>query len=99
MAVEPDGPSYEIQLEATTQTAGRERYVSSKPSSCAPPLLSNKHLLAWGGVPIGRARQQNLVLKNVAQQMLKLRLEIRAPHDEFQVSYGFRSGRRTTSSR
>ena len=85
MAVEPDGPSYEIQLEATV-TSGESHYAASKTTtSRSPPLLSNKSQLVWGGVPLGRARQQNLVLKNVAEQMLKLRLEVKAAHTHFQV--------------
>jgi hypothetical protein len=55
--------------------------------SKGPHLLSNKHFLSWGGVPLGRARQQKLTLKNVADHMLKLRLEIKATHDNFQVCF------------
>ena len=53
MQVEPDGPSYEIQL------CGQ---VSSPPPAAGYPqskkqlLQSNKHLLAWGSVPLGTSR-------------------------------------------
>ena len=92
MSIEPDGPSYEVPLEGNVISHHRsnQAHPSSKagpPVVRGPQLLSNKSLLVWGGVPLGRARQQSLTLKNVCQQMLKLRLEIKATHENFQVTY------------
>ena len=86
MAIEPDGASYELQLEAHVASQERlSRGMRAPTTARGPQLLSNKSQLVWGGVPLGRARQQSIVFKNVAEQMLKLTLEIRAPHDNFQV--------------
>lgn len=87
MLIEPEGPSYEIELIGKRLTRSNQPTLSKSKStpSKGPVLLSNKHFLTWGGVPLGRARQQSLALKNVSEQMLKLRLEMRCTHENFQV--------------
>ena len=86
MTVEPDGPSYEIQLEAETIEMTSQRRSASHARHHALPLLSNRNVLAWGGVPLGRARQQSVKLKNASDQTVKLRIEVLTPKNEFQVT-------------
>ena len=86
MTVEPDGPGYEIQIEAqvAVMTSHRRNVVAARQK--ALPLLSNKTLLAWGGVPLGRAREQTVRLKNASNESVKLRLEVLSSRNEFRVS-------------
>ena len=86
MTVEPDGPSYEIQLEAETIEMTSQRRSAPHGRHHALPLLSNRNVLAWGGVPLGRARQQSVKLKNASDQTVKLRIEVLTPKNEFQVT-------------
>ena len=92
MQVEPDGQSYELELIGDTIVAPEptdSALTSAIQNSKGPPLYSNKRFLAWGGVPVSRAHQQTITLKNVAEHMLKLRLEIKASHQDFNVSRRF----------
>ena len=92
LQIEPDGKSYELELTGKTvhpepvyqqaPAPGKSGKVTGKPAA----LFSNKSFLAWGGVPVSRAHQQTLTLKNMAQHMLKLRMEIRSSHKDFNVS-------------
>ncbi|XP_077454036.1 centrosomal protein of 192 kDa isoform X2 [Stigmatopora argus] len=78
----PSGPQYEVKLkgEVASEEIGRNN-TSLAPvhnpclSSDVPPILSNKQFVAWGGVILGRAVQQKLVLRNnssIATQQLRL---------------------------
>ncbi|KAM3614616.1 uncharacterized protein V6R79_016875 [Siganus canaliculatus] len=78
----PSGPQYEVTLkgDVVSEDSGKP----SIPSAAAlgpgvagdvPPILSNKQFVAWGGVTLGRAVQQKLVLRNnslTATQQLRL---------------------------
>uniref|UniRef100_A0A3B3TC13 Centrosomal protein 192 n=1 Tax=Paramormyrops kingsleyae TaxID=1676925 RepID=A0A3B3TC13_9TELE len=68
----PSGPQYEVMLkgEVTPEDSGKRQSPVKVPpvgvvkSSEVPPILSNKQFMAWGGVTLGRAVQQKLVLRN-----------------------------------
>ncbi|TWW79708.1 Centrosomal protein of 192 kDa [Takifugu flavidus] len=93
----PSGPQYEVTLrgEVVSEDSGKPAIPSAAlfgpgVASDVPPILSNKQFVAWGGVTLGRAVQQKLVLRNnstsTAQQ---LRLLIRGQdQDCFQAGYG-----------
>ncbi|KAL2083861.1 hypothetical protein ACEWY4_019379 [Coilia grayii] len=89
----PSGPQYEVLLKGEVQLEAKTQPVPpSAVSQCqVPPILSNKQFIAWGGVTIGMAMQQKLVLRNnspsVAQQ---LRLQVRGQdQDCFQLQSSF----------
>ncbi|XP_071823533.1 uncharacterized protein [Apostichopus japonicus] len=85
MKVEGDGPQYEVVMrgEGTVE----EKKSSSKDNPC---LFSNKQFLSWGGVALGRALQQKIVLRNSSSSMpLKLKLSITGgPDFQLQSSFG-----------
>ncbi|KAI5618124.1 centrosomal protein of 192 kDa isoform X2, partial [Silurus asotus] len=100
----PSGPQYEVVLKGEV-VQGNSRNVTSAqvsvPHGEVPPILSNKQFMAWGGVPLGRAVQQKLVLRNnsptTSQQ---LRLLIRGQdQDCFQLQSSFGPEERLTRSR
>ncbi|KAI8491129.1 hypothetical protein Bbelb_311700 [Branchiostoma belcheri] len=97
MCVRPAGPQYEVLLR------GECVKLEKKPHSAAeaPPVLSNKQFLSWGGVPMGRALQQKLVLRNSSQtQTLKLELTIRDDGNGcFQLQSSFMEHEQLSSSR
>ncbi|XP_077577077.1 centrosomal protein of 192 kDa [Stigmatopora nigra] len=78
----PSGPQYEVKLkgEVASEEIGRNNTsLAPVPNAClssdVPPILSNKQFVAWGGVTLGRAVQQKLVLRNnssIATQQLRL---------------------------
>ncbi|KAK7930687.1 hypothetical protein WMY93_007082 [Mugilogobius chulae] len=63
-----------------------------------PPILSNKQFVAWGGVTLGRAIQQKLVLRNNSKtETQQLRLLIRGQdQDCFQLQSMFSPEERLT---
>ncbi|KAI1894105.1 hypothetical protein AGOR_G00112400 [Albula goreensis] len=100
----PSGPQYEVVLKGEVAPEEAPRRFSASPSKAAhmdmppagtvPPILSNKQFMAWGGVTLGRAVQQKLVLRNnspsAAQQ---LRLLVRGQdQDCFQLQSTFGPG-------
>ncbi|XP_034553288.1 centrosomal protein of 192 kDa isoform X2 [Notolabrus celidotus] len=101
----PSGPQYEVTLRGDVLPEG-----SGKPaiSSAAvfgpgvttdvPPILSNKQFVAWGGVTLGRAVQQKLVLRNNSTNVTQqLRLLIRGQdQDCFQLQSMFSPEERLT---
>ncbi|XP_075896846.1 centrosomal protein of 192 kDa isoform X3 [Nelusetta ayraudi] len=94
----PLGPQYEVTLkgEVTTELSGKLALPTA--ANDVPPILSNKQFVAWGGVTLGRAVQQKLVLRNnsttVTQQ---LRLLIRGQdQDCFQLQSLFSPEERLT---
>lgn len=101
----PSGPQYEVTLkgEVVPDVSGKHAISSSSAlghglANDVPPILSNKQFVAWGGVTLGRAIQQKLVLRNnsttVAQQ---LRLLIRGQdQDCFQLQSMFSPEERLT---
>nr|XP_006825249.1 PREDICTED: centrosomal protein of 192 kDa-like [Saccoglossus kowalevskii] len=96
MSVLPDGPEYEVKLQGEgTMSEHRSQRTStgslhSHKSSPQSMLLCNKQFVNWGGVPIGRALQQKVVLRNNLQNdVLKLRIFIRADHQDFQLQSSF----------
>ncbi|XP_052474858.1 centrosomal protein of 192 kDa isoform X3 [Carassius gibelio] len=100
----PSGPQYEVMLKGE-MVQGVSAKVAS-PSAVlsqaeVPPILSNKQFMGWGGVTLGRAVQQKLVLRNnsptTSQQ---LRLLIRGQdQDCFQLQSSFGPDERLTHNR
>ncbi|XP_077951721.1 centrosomal protein of 192 kDa isoform X3 [Gasterosteus aculeatus] len=78
----PSGPQYEVTLrgEVLPEDSGKPAIPLAAVfgpglASDVPPILSNKQFVAWGGVTLGRAVQQKLVLRNnssTATQQLRL---------------------------
>uniref|UniRef100_A0A8C2J5V3 Centrosomal protein 192 n=1 Tax=Cyprinus carpio TaxID=7962 RepID=A0A8C2J5V3_CYPCA len=100
----PSGPQYEVMLKGE-MVQGVSGKVVSPPAVLSqaevPPILSNKQFMAWGGVTLGRAVQQKLVLRNnsptTSQQ---LRLLIRGQdQDCFQLQSSFGPDERLTHNR
>ncbi|XP_066539103.1 centrosomal protein of 192 kDa [Hoplias malabaricus] len=100
----PSGPQYEVVLKGVV-VHGISGNVSSGlgvvPNGEVPPILSNKQFMAWGGVTLGRAVQQKLVLRNnsptTSQQ---LRLLIRGQdQDCFQLQSSFGPEERLTRNK
>uniref|UniRef100_A0A3B3UYU8 Centrosomal protein 192 n=1 Tax=Poecilia latipinna TaxID=48699 RepID=A0A3B3UYU8_9TELE len=87
----PSGPQYEVTLkgEVLPSDSGNPAAPICGPSltSNIPPILSNKQFVAWGGVTLGRAVQQKLVLRNNSTSTTQqLRLLIRGQdQDCFQL--------------
>lgn len=101
----PSGPQYEVTLkgEVAKENSGKQAISSSsvQASSLAndvPPILSNKQFVAWGGVTLGRAIQQKLVLRNNSKlETQQLRLLIRGQdQDCFQLQSMFSLEERLT---
>ncbi|XP_064409611.1 centrosomal protein of 192 kDa isoform X3 [Latimeria chalumnae] len=101
--VQPSGPQYEVVLKSEVQTDEMSKPVPStlcKPTE-VPPILSNKQFMAWGGVTLGRAAQQKLVLRNNSTDAThQLRLLIRGQdQDCFQLQSTFGPEERLTNNR
>ncbi|XP_062847530.1 centrosomal protein of 192 kDa [Trichomycterus rosablanca] len=100
----PSGPQYEVVLQGDVVQDGRG-HVSSAPGAAphsdVPPILSNKQFMAWGGVTLGRAVQQKLILRNNSTSTSQqLRLLIRGQdQDCFQLQSSFGPDERLTRSR
>ncbi|XP_069050952.1 centrosomal protein of 192 kDa [Lepisosteus oculatus] len=105
----PTGPQYEVMLKGELAPEVAEKSLSSgKPLSAnpvlpseVPPILSNKQFMAWGGVTLGRAVQQKLVLRNNSSSSVQqLRLLIRGQdQDCFQLQSTFGPEERLTNHR
>ncbi|KAF7654653.1 hypothetical protein LDENG_00066660 [Lucifuga dentata] len=90
----PSCPQYEVTLkgEVVSEDCGKSAIppatvCGSGLASDVPPILSNKQFVAWGGVTLGRAVQQKLVLRNNSPNTTQqLRLLIRGQdQDCFQL--------------
>ncbi|XP_038568179.1 LOW QUALITY PROTEIN: centrosomal protein of 192 kDa [Micropterus salmoides] len=101
----PTGPQYEVTLkgEVVPQDLGKPAIPSPAVlgpgvANAVPPILSNKQFVAWGGVTLGRAVQQKLVLRNnSANATQQLRLLIRGQdQDCFQLQSMFSPEERLT---
>nr|XP_046255451.1 centrosomal protein of 192 kDa [Scatophagus argus]XP_046255452.1 centrosomal protein of 192 kDa [Scatophagus argus] len=101
----PSGPQYEVTLkgEVVSEHSGKPAIPSAAAfgpgvASDVPPILSNKQFVAWGGVTLGRAVQQKLVLRNNSTgATLQLRLLIRGQdQDCFQLQSMFSPEERLT---
>ncbi|XP_069392693.1 centrosomal protein of 192 kDa isoform X2 [Paralichthys olivaceus] len=101
----PSGPQYEVTLkgEVVPEDSGKAAVPSSAAfgsglSKDIPPILSNKQFIAWGGVTLGRAVQQKLVLRNNSTNVTQqLRLLIRGQdQDCFQLQSMFSPEERLT---
>ncbi|XP_058246905.1 centrosomal protein of 192 kDa isoform X1 [Hemibagrus wyckioides] len=100
----PSGPQYEVVLKGEVFQGNSGHVTSAQvlvPHNEVPPILSNKQFMAWGGVTLGRAVQQKLVLRNnsptTSQQ---LRLLVRGQdQDCFQLQSSFGPDERLTCSR
>ncbi|XP_047188931.1 centrosomal protein of 192 kDa isoform X1 [Scophthalmus maximus] len=101
----PSGPQYEVTL--TGAVAPEDSGKPAVPSAAVfgagltkdiPPILSNKQFIAWGGVTLGRAVQQKLVLRNNSTSATQqLRLLIRGQdQDCFQLQSMFSPEERLT---
>ncbi|CAI9536491.1 unnamed protein product [Staurois parvus] len=98
--VQPAGPQYEVMLVGDIEPSGNTNS-SAISYSDVPSILSNKQFIAWGGVGVGRAVQQKLILRNMsAAAGQQLRLIIRGQdQDCFQLQSKFGSEERLTSNR
>ncbi|XP_039973029.1 centrosomal protein of 192 kDa isoform X2 [Xiphias gladius] len=101
----PSGPQYEVTLkgEVVPEDSGKSAIPSASVFSPGlakdiPPILSNKQFIAWGGVTLGRAVQQKLVLRNNSTNATQqLRLLIRGQdQDCFQLQSMFSPEERLT---
>ncbi|XP_072317794.1 centrosomal protein of 192 kDa isoform X2 [Eucyclogobius newberryi] len=101
----PSGPQYEVTLkgEFASDISGKQAISSSSVlapclANDVPPILSNKQFVAWGGVTLGRAIQQKLVLRNNSNtETQQLRLLIRGQdQDCFQLQSLFSPEERLT---
>ncbi|XP_049439244.1 centrosomal protein of 192 kDa isoform X3 [Epinephelus fuscoguttatus] len=101
----PSGPQYEVTLkgEVVPEDSGKPAIPSAAVigpgvASDVPPILSNKQFVAWGGVTLGRAIQQKLVLRNNSTTTTQqLRLLIRGQdQDCFQLQSMFSPEERLT---
>ncbi|XP_042345281.1 centrosomal protein of 192 kDa [Plectropomus leopardus] len=101
----PSGPQYEVTLkgEVVPEDSGKPAIPSAAVfgpgvASDVPPILSNKQFVAWGGVTLGRAVQQKLVLRNNSTTTTQqLRLLIRGQdQDCFQLQSMFSPEERLT---
>ncbi|XP_031724482.1 centrosomal protein of 192 kDa isoform X2 [Anarrhichthys ocellatus] len=101
----PSGPQYEVTLrgEVVPEDSGKPAIPSAAVfgpgvADDVPPILSNKQFVAWGGVTLGRAVQQKLVLRNNSSHSTQqLRLLIRGQdQDCFQLQSMFSLEERLT---
>ncbi|XP_026228077.1 centrosomal protein of 192 kDa isoform X2 [Anabas testudineus] len=101
----PSGPQYEVTLkgEVVPEDSGKAAIPSAAHfgpglANDVPPILSNKQFVAWGGVTLGRAIQQKLVLRNNSTSATQqLRLLIRGQdQDCFQLQSMFSPEERLT---
>ncbi|XP_077431491.1 centrosomal protein of 192 kDa isoform X1 [Vanacampus margaritifer] len=101
----PSGPQYEVKLKGQIVSEESGKPVASAApllgfclDSDVPPILSNKQFVAWGGVTLGRAVQQKLVLRNNSSNTTQhLRLLIRGQdQDCFQLQSLFSPEERLT---
>uniref|UniRef100_A0A4W6EYV6 Centrosomal protein 192 n=1 Tax=Lates calcarifer TaxID=8187 RepID=A0A4W6EYV6_LATCA len=100
----PSGPQYEVTLkgEVVPEDSGKPAIPSAVfgpgLAKDIPPILSNKQFIAWGGVTLGRAVQQKLVLRNNSTSTTQqLRLLIRGQdQDCFQLQSMFSPEERLT---
>ncbi|KAJ8288500.1 hypothetical protein COCON_G00011590 [Conger conger] len=105
----PSGPQYEVLVKGDVAPddspqrplPGRAALADAPPLGEVPPILSNKQFMAWGGVTLGRAVQQKLVLRNnSASSTQQLRLLIRGQdQDCFQLQSTFGPEERLTRHR
>ncbi|XP_068998191.1 centrosomal protein of 192 kDa isoform X2 [Embiotoca jacksoni] len=100
ITVLPSGPQYEVTLkgEVIPEGSGKPAVYGSSLTNDVPPILSNKQFVAWGGVTLGRAGQQKLVLRNNSiNATQQLRLLIRGQdQDCFQLQSMFSPEERLT---
>ncbi|KAM4633668.1 centrosomal protein of 192 kDa [Polymixia lowei] len=101
----PSGPQYEVALkgEVLPEDCGKPAPTPAMTlapgvASDVPPILSNKQFVAWGGVTLGRAVQQKLILRNNSPNTTQqLRLLIRGQdQDCFQLQSMFSPEERLT---
>ncbi|XP_032374126.1 centrosomal protein of 192 kDa isoform X3 [Etheostoma spectabile] len=101
----PSGPQYEVTLkgEVVPEDTGKPAIPCAAVfgpgvAKDVPPILSNKQFVAWGGVTLGRAVQQKLVLRNNSPNATQqLRLLIRGQdQDCFQLQSMFSPEERLT---
>ncbi|XP_069476922.1 centrosomal protein of 192 kDa isoform X2 [Ambystoma mexicanum] len=102
--VQPSGPQYEVMLEGWVEnTSSRTSLApsSSSYSTHTPPILSNKQFVTWGGVALGRAIQQKLILRNNSSSLTQnLRLLIKGQdQDCFQLHSTYGPEERLTHNR
>ncbi|XP_056290775.1 centrosomal protein of 192 kDa isoform X2 [Pseudoliparis swirei] len=102
----PSGPQYEVTLrgQVVPEDSGKPTVIPTAVvfgagvANDVPPILSNKQFVAWGGVTLGRAVQQKLVLRNNSTNATQqLRLLIRGQdQDCFQLQSMFSLEERLT---
>ncbi|XP_028281383.1 centrosomal protein of 192 kDa isoform X2 [Parambassis ranga] len=101
----PSGPQYEVTLKGEMIPEHSGKPAPPPAAVCGPgltndvpPILSNKQFVAWGGVTLGRAVQQKLVLRNNSTNTTQqLRLLIRGQdQDCFQLQSMFSPEERLT---
>ncbi|XP_029927859.1 centrosomal protein of 192 kDa isoform X2 [Myripristis murdjan] len=101
----PSGPQYEVTLKGVVSPEDGGKPATASAAKLGPgmvnnipPILSNKQFVAWGGVTLGRAVQQKLVLRNNSPNTTQqLRLLIRGQdQDCFQLQSMFSVEERLT---
>ncbi|XP_053323211.1 centrosomal protein of 192 kDa [Spea bombifrons] len=101
--VQPSGPQYEVSLVGETETTVSRNSINPALANApdVPPILSNKQFVSWGGVTLGRAVQQKLILRNTSPSSSQhLRLLIRGQdQDCFQLQTIFGPEERLTGNR
>uniref|UniRef100_A0A8D0H9J0 Uncharacterized protein n=1 Tax=Sphenodon punctatus TaxID=8508 RepID=A0A8D0H9J0_SPHPU len=96
----PSGPQYEVVVKGETESLENGLLTSTSCDSEGPPILTNKQVVAWGGVALGRIVQQKLTLRNNSPSTTQhLRLLIRGQdQDCFQLRNMFGTEERLTSN-
>ncbi|XP_060679851.1 centrosomal protein of 192 kDa isoform X3 [Hemiscyllium ocellatum] len=101
--VQPFGPQYQVALKGLLGKPESVQSItsSSNSSTGVPPILSNKQFMSWGGVSLGRAVQQKLILRNNSSSVIQqLRLLIKGQdQDCFQLQSTFGPEERRSGSR
>ncbi|XP_043543637.1 centrosomal protein of 192 kDa isoform X1 [Chiloscyllium plagiosum] len=101
--VQPFGPQYQVALKGLLGKPESVQSITSSSNSSigVPPILSNKQFMSWGGVSLGRAVQQKLILRNNSSSVVQqLRLLIKGQdQDCFQLQSTFGPEERRSGSR
>ncbi|XP_033755501.1 uncharacterized protein LOC117338316 isoform X2 [Pecten maximus] len=90
MRILPDGPDYEVPVLGKLV----KEQVATK-----IPLLSDKHFVCFGGVPVGQVVQKKVTLWNKSEVLCRVRVEIRSSSWDFQLQGSFNSEQKEMSTR
>ncbi|XP_021379779.1 uncharacterized protein LOC110467151 [Mizuhopecten yessoensis] len=90
MRILPDGPDYEVTV------LGK---LVKEQTAKAPPLMSDKHFVCYGGVTVDQAVQKKVTLWNKSEISCRVRIEIRSSSWDFQLQGSFNSDQKEMSTR